>query len=351
MVVGFVIGTASLIFVGGEAGRDAWAAILGGIIEGALLCVPFLLLSTRFLGMGVSAINDRVWGNYVGKFFTLAFIGYTLLLSSTVVTNFFDFVQLVVLNGIPDYPLNIPTSIVLAIAALFGVEVLSLFMSITVPLVIVFIVFVSLLSIPYIDLNNIRPILGTPLPKMLQIIHNVATFPIAEVVAFSAILPCLSKPQKALKNTFTGISVAAFVLMFITVRNSGMLGDSTGYFAYPSFTSARVINVAGVFTRMELIVSINLILLSGIKAAILLYVASVTTVEMLKLKSLRTAVIPFSILIASINHNNFPSVAHNFVYATKVYPLYALLFQFVLPLLTLVVAIVLKKSLNSKISS
>jgi len=344
MIIAFVLGTALIVSIGGPAGKDAWAVIILGAIEGILLSLPLLLLSTRFYGMGISSINNMVWGKHIGKILSIAFISYTLLLSTRAAYNFFNFVKLVLLSGAPDYAIDVPTLTVIGLACLLGIEVIGRFVSITTPIVISFIVFILLLSVPYIDPNNIRPVFQTPLPKALSTAHSVATFPFAEVTLFSAIIPFLDKPQKAIKATLLGVIVTMVIFLLVFFRNIGVLGEASSYFQYPSFTSARIINLGGVFTRMEILVSINLTLLGGIKTATLLYIASLTTTEMLNLKSTKPVVIPFAIVVAVINHNNYPSVAHAHVFLQDIYPVFSLPFLFVLPLLTLVVAIVSKKS-------
>lgn len=342
MIIAFVTGSTTLVFVGGAAEQDAWIAIILGLVEAFGILLPYGILTTRFPGIGLSKINDQVWGRYAGKVITLLFVWYTWNLCSVVMTNGVDFVQSTLLDRIPDKAVDFANGLIITVFVLSGIECIGRFTSISIVPAVSFALFVTLLSIPNIDPNNIRPILATPIPILMKASHSLAVFPFGEVVIFFAIAPFLRNPKQVMKHTAVAMIVGALLVLVFTLRNTFVLGKAASFFSYPSYTVAKSINVAGVFSRMEILVALVLILSAGLKIIYLLFASSVTLAEMIGVNT-RTVAIPLGILAAFLRPWNFASIPQNYQYAEKIYSVYALLFQFIIPLVTLAVALTIRR--------
>lgn len=342
LIFGLIIGASSLQPPGRAAEQDAWIAILIGIAEGLLIAALFLILTKRFPGKTLVEISDIVYGPYLGKVVSIIFLWYLFHIGSLVLTNFTDYFSALFLTKTPHIILLATMVLICVSAAKKGIEVITRCSVILVPLAIFFYFLTIAFLIGDFEIKNLQPVLATPPAELLWAAHGAASFPFAETVAFLMVFPFLNNKRDAVPATFKGIIIAGLVLTGSVVRNIAVLGASEKAYIYPSFHAVAIINIAEIITRLELLASLIVLGMGFLKAVVFLYGVSLGVAQVCSLRSYRSLVVPVAVLMSILALYNFPNPAEYIRFVSNAYPVYALPFQVIIPLLTLIIAIIRK---------
>lgn len=338
LVVGFVFGSSVIIPPGGGAGHDAWIAVALGLIEGLLIAWIFTALAKQFKNKTIIEINSLVYGTILGKCISVLFIWYLFHLGALVLNNYIRFLNLELYPHTPKTVGLLLLMLVCAATAGRGIEVVARCSLILVPLTILVAFADTFFVIPHMDLNNLLPILDLPIEKLLWAAHGTASFPFAETVAFLMVFAFLDKSGKEFSAVSRGLLIAGIMFILITVRNAAVLGQMATVQNYPSYLAAQVIDVGDIFTRLEVLVAINLITMGFIKISVLFYGTVLGLAQVFSLRSNRPLILPAAILMVILALTNFGNAIEMFDFANRIYPIYAVPFQIGIPLITLVVA-------------
>lgn len=88
IIVLFELGSAILVGVGMSAGRDAWLAILMGMVIGMVMFTGYYYLSKQFPEMSLTQYLQVLFGKYVGKTLGFCYLLYFLYLATRVLRDF-----------------------------------------------------------------------------------------------------------------------------------------------------------------------------------------------------------------------------------------------------------------------
>ena len=159
------------------------------------------------------------------------------------------------------------------------------------------------------------------------------TFPFAETVLFLTLADSIKKSDNPYKIYLYGICIGAAILMFALLRNIMILGSpmlEKSYF--PSYTAVRIINIAELFSRIEISIFYNFILAGIAKISICLFAAVKGIEALFHMKSNWKIVFIVSVLILLVSRFQFQNVMEmmNFI---DIYQYYALPFQIIIPVL------------------
>lgn len=338
LLVGFVLGSSIIITPGGDAGHDAWIAIALGLMEGSLIALIFTALVLRFKDKTIIEINDLVFGKVIGKLISVLFLWYFLHLGALVLNDYVHFFRLELYPATPRTVMLLIIMLVCASTVNRGIEALARCSLILVPLTISVIFLVTMFLIPHFNLNNLMPILDLPIGKLLWSAHSVASFPFAESVVFVMILAFLNKSEKGGRAVSKVLIIAGLVLIIASIRNSAVLGPMVAAYNYPSYQAVQVIDIRDIFTRLEILVAINFITMGFLKISVLLYGTVLGLAQVLNLQSYRPIILPVGILMVILALTNVANTIELFDFTHKIYPIYAVPFQIIIPLITLIIA-------------
>ena len=144
--------------------------------------------------------------------------------------------------------------------------------------------------------------------------------------------------QKVRARTLQYVVIAGLFLCVIVARNTAVLGITATVQTYPSFLAIRLIDIAKVLTRLEIIVMTSFLVMSFLKVAVLYYGTVVGLAQLFKLGSYLPLVFPVGIIMVTLSVFSFASSLELINFAYEKYPYYSLPFQVGLPLLSLIVA-------------
>ncbi|HOJ79136.1 MAG TPA: endospore germination permease [Bacillota bacterium] len=348
IVVAFIFGSSILLLPGLDAENMGWLAIICGLILGIGFASIYTTLAMRFPGKNFVEISEAVFGKLIGKFIAVAFLGYLFHLGSLVVTDYHNFIKLILLVETPSSVIVLFALLIISYGVWHGIEVLGRVAQGMVILTVGLTLLSFVLLTNKMDFNNFLPLFDLPLKQFLWASYGTGTFPFGEVVAFLMIFAALDRPKQIRALVFKGMIYGWMFLFFASIRTIAILGPTMEIFVYPVFQTSKLISIADVFTRLEIITGIVFLMMGFLKIGILLYGAAIGTAQLFQLNSYRTLVLPLGLLMGLVALINFPNVIENIKHANDIYPIYATVFILVIPSITLVVAIIRRLPKNER---
>lgn len=340
LIMGVLLGSSIILNPAGMLGRDAWVAVLAGGFEGLLFLWVVLALAKRFRGQNLVQINEAIFGTYVGKVVSLLYLWYFLHLGSLVLRDFGEFFTTVIYTETPIIVFLLLLTFVCASAVRNGLEVIARCSVILVFLTIFAIIIDTVLLVREINLTNLLPVLDVDRLRFFEVSHSVASFPFGEVVVVLMVLAYCNNPRKGGFATFWAIIVSSLLLALIVARNTAVLGPATCVQTFPSFPVIRLISIGEFFTRLEILIAMNILAVGFIKIAVFYYGTVLGLAQILRLRSYLPLVLPIGALLVVLSILSSESNVYHTYFAFEIYPYYSLPFQIGLPLLSLFIAII-----------
>ncbi|MBB6216875.1 spore germination protein KB [Anaerosolibacter carboniphilus] len=345
----FIWGSSLVIGSGAGAKREVWLAILMGMIGGLLLSLIYARMLYLFPQQNLFDIVIHVFGKYMGGCIIVLYSWFAFHLGALVLRNFGEFIITVAL---PETPMMVPTALLCFLciwASKEGVEVLGRWGE-------VFIVFLGLIMISTLsfsttemNINNIRPFLFEGWGPVLKGAFSSLTFPFGETVILLMVFSCLKRRNSPFKTYPAGILIAGLVLTAFGARNILVLGsEKTAAIYFPSYLAVSRIDVAEIFTRLEIVVSVSFIISGLVKISICLMAASRGLAKLAGLEDYRFLVTPVGLLMLNLSYFVYGSIMEMVEWAFKVWNFYAVPFQVILPIIIWIAAEMKIRTKNNK---
>jgi len=333
-IIVLFIGGSSIVMGGSsEAGQDAWISLLLGFLG----VIPFILFYARIMRLypdkDIFEIFETLFGKIIGRVFTVLVSWYALHLGSLVVVNFSEFIEIMAMPETPQLPLMIVMLALTAFLAASGVETLGKWAIVTLPILCLIVVLTVVLALQQMDFSNIQPVLGTEFSKIAAGSLKIFTFPLAETVLFLGLAGSVKRQTNPYKLYFYATAFAVLILLVVMVRNIELLGPALMKIEYfPSYITARIINIGDFLTRIEGSISMNFIMAGITKITVCLIVAAKGIAYLFGISNYRKILIPVSLLMLSISAILYKTAMEMFAFI-EAYQYYALLFQIIIPVI------------------
>jgi spore germination protein KB len=296
-------------------------------------------LSERFPGKSLIEINDIVLGKIIGKLFSILYIFYFFSLVCLNANLFSEFTVGATLPETPTLVILIMLIFVCCYAVRKGPKVITYYSTLFVVIAILILIFNSLMLIKDMKLSNFQPFFSLPVIKYIQTTQTVIALPFAETIVYFAFFPNLKEPTNIKKPLFGGLTIGALTILGIVLRDTSVLGPLVSYVISPAFETVRLINVGGIFTRMEVFYATVLTVLIFFKVSILFYVTTKSIEQLLHLNSYKTLIPVIGILAVYASLTIFTSSFEHTFWGSNVAAVYSTFFVFILPLITFIVAL------------
>ncbi|MXQ53336.1 GerAB/ArcD/ProY family transporter [Shimazuella alba] len=343
----YIIGTSILLIpsiLASEAKQDAWFSAIIGMSAGLLLVWLYHTLGSFFPGKTLVECNKEIFGKWLGTLLSFLMFMFSLILTTLVLRNLGDFLTSSMFPETPISAIHIVYLCIVAIGARYGISNIARTSDLFSPWIFsLFFIFVLLL-IPKFEWKHIQPILAKGVTPVLHSSIPYIGFPFLELVLLLMIFPCVENPKKAGKAFFTGTLIGAFVLFTITLISIFVLGaESTASNIYASFELAKKIEIGEFIQRVEVIIALIWFITIFFKLIICFYITVFCLSQTLNLSDYRPLTLPMAMLLLPLSIIISPNISYLISFDTTVWPLYALTFGLVLPLILLGVAFMKKK--------
>jgi len=322
--------------------NDSWAMAFTALLGMLPIVAIYVALLRRFPGKSLIEIDDILFGPILGKTVSALYLFFFISLCAL---NTRDLGNFIVDYLMPETPIAVIMLFFLlpcAYAIRKGVESFVRLAAVFCLLGVGAVVVNSLLSLKDVRLDFIKPLFQLPFMKYIQGTVTVMAVPMGELLAFMMIAPTLGGDKKTGKPLLLGLAFSAVFLAAVMLRDIVSLGPLVSIVSLPSFESVRYINLANILTRMESIYAIVLVILFFFKVCILLYAFVLGLSQLLNLKSYHTITLIASALVLFYSLFVFDSVMENMNWGATAAPFFSLIFEFLLPAISLLIAFLRK---------
>ena len=344
LMILFILGTSLLLSGETKAMEDSWISIIIAMV----MAIPFAVIYGKLIqfypSMGLFDILEKIYGKSLGKLFIIIYTFYFIHLGTLCIRNVTEYIQVVSIPETPQYV----TAIFIGALAIYivnaGLSVLTTWAKIVLPTIIITILITFLLAIPQFNYSYIKPVLYNGWKPVISSGYSLLTFPFAETVVFMAFLGLQNNNKNTTKIYLSSIFVGGILLLIAGIRNILLLGfpNITNIY-FPSYYAISLINRPSFLQRIEVLVSTNLLLTGFTKTAICLYASTLGVTKFFNLKKTKNIPAILSILMIIASLFLYKSTMDMFRFL-DIYKYYVIPFQFVIPVLTLVVGMIRRKS-------
>jgi spore germination protein KB len=342
LLLGYLVPATLSFSIGAkDVKQDAWLTVIIGMAFSLGLALLYLALANRFPGLSLIAINDQVWGCYLGKVFSMGFVLFYLFVTSLAVGMTANF-QREFLPNTPALILGLLGAGISAFLVSAGLEVLArccqIFGFFHIPIWCL----LFLANLPAIDLTNFQPILQTPWLFLGFGSLFISVFTADALMPFMMIFPHVHDAEKMYAAAVKCYIIAGGYILMGFLFTFGILGPTADQFTYPTLNATRMIDIGEVFSRMELLFGIIFYLGAFFRQTLFFYNLTKATGEFFNLKSPQILCLPLGILLSLLSIHTFASSADDVVFAMQINPWLLFPLYYLYPALTLLVAAIRK---------
>lgn len=348
LMISFIMGDSIIITIWRGAGKDAWISIILAWIFSYGLIGMYVYIAKLNPNKTLIEILMDTFGKYLGKILSLLYLWYFLHLSSLVFRSYSEYIEIVVFPETPRIFITAFSSIALIIGLKYGLEVISRTSMIVFLIPPISILITLLRSAKYIDVTNFQPILEYGMKPVLQASFELITFPFGEAVLFLMIFPFVNKKEKLLKSSFISITFVGVILIIISSATTTILGQEISERNY--FNLQTIINIIPGSVIDPFITSSQLVL-AAIQVWICLYSLAIGITQFFNLDDYKPFVIPIVIISVSLSNWIYDNVFEMFRVAEEIFPYYSIPFQFIIPIIILIISLIKHKGNNKNTSS
>lgn len=278
-------------------------------------------------------------GPYIGKFISILYIWYFFHLTTIVVRDFSALLS-TIMPFTPIYVFVFASIALVAYMVRSGIDVIARCGVIFIITAVTVIIIISLLLVNEMNFSALLPLFDIEPQELLKYSFHTAIFPFGEIIVFIIFAAALNDHSKASYSLLMGMFLVMVFLLALSLLVIVVLDNAGSISTYPAYTLLQRIDIAEIITRVD-IIGLSAALILGIaKMAVMFYAAVSSTSQVLNISSYKHLVLPFALLMLSVSIIIFPSSIANFIFHENTYSYYAFFFQFILPLLTLIAAVI-----------
>ncbi|MCP3026581.1 GerAB/ArcD/ProY family transporter [Halobacillus sp. A5] len=316
LIILFELGTAIVINPGLSAEKDAWLAVLFGLIIGVIFFLVYYVLYRFYPECTLIGYSKEILGKYAGFMAGVLYFIYFLYIGVRDLRDFGELLTASTYNYTPLFIINAIMILTVAFVLHYGIEVLArtgeifFLLLILVGAIGTTMVFVS----GEMDFSQLLPVLENGWGPVLSTVPLTYTFPFGEMIVFTMLLPYLNRPQLGIRAAWPAMGLSGMLLIWVVIMDITILGV---YIAarstFPMLAAIGLVDITGLFQRLDVAVVMTLMIGGFFKIAIFFYAALISAAELFKVPNYKKLIIPFSIVIlissmavasSSVDHNS-----------------------------------------------
>lgn len=336
LIIMFIFGSTLVLGTGNIAKKDVGLAIIIAMLLALILVSVYIKILENFIGKDIFEINLIVFGKITGRAFNMFYTWFALHLGGLVLRNFGEFINIIGLTETPQIVSITALSLLCYWAMRNGIECISKISVFFLFIIMIMLALNLLLSIIAFDKTNFT-IYNINFSLVIKGAFSSLSFPFGESVVFLMIFSCL-KDKASIKKTFVyGILISGFVILLVSLRNLLVLSENIMVRMYfPSYIAISRVEIADIFQRLEIVVAVSFLLTGFIKVCLCFLAATKGFSSVFNIGSYRKLAMPVSLLMINICYWSYENIMETNVWVVSTWPYYALFFQAVIPIITLI---------------
>ncbi len=325
------------------ARQDAWLSFILATVIALGMAWFFAKVMSRFPGHTFYEIAESALGRWLSRALCLFVIGYFFLVTSYMLR---EFGELLLVTVMPETPIIVfigLMSILVAVSAKAGVEVLARTIDFLLPIYIVFIVAAVFLAAKDFSPSNLLPVGETGLLGIGAGAVPALAF-LAKNSVFLILGASLNRPQKIARGVLGGLALAGFLLIASEAVLIMLFGPAlTASSTFPLFELARYISLGNFIERLDSVTMLIWVIGNYCNISIFFYVSLTGLAWLFGLHDYRSLVWPLVSILNVLAVSQFDSIIDiNIFGGLGAYPFFAITILIILPLMILTIALVKK---------
>jgi len=349
LMILFLLGESGIILTGTEARHDVWISTIISIVIASAVVYIYAKFNSFHPESDLFDIIEHCFGKIIGKVFIIIYIWYAFHLASLILINLGELYFSSVGPETPTVVIKIFVVILTTMALKEGIEVLGRFSEIFIIIIIPIILFIAIILIPSMNIDNIRPILPNGIKPVLNGSYSSFSFPFGETIIFTMIFSSLKSHKSAYKVYLTSILISGIILTIVAITIILVVGyEVASTYYYPTLLTLSKISYGDFLERIEILVAFIYVIGGFVKFSMCVLAACKGISKIFDLKNYRTIVIPMLLLMLNLSVFLFAGQIEVFIWISKMLRYYNFPFQVVLPILFFIILKIKKKD-NKKV--
>ncbi|MDP4144899.1 MAG: endospore germination permease, partial [Bacillota bacterium] len=204
-------------------------------------------------------------------------------------------------------------------------------------------VFISVVTVGEMNLSNFLPLFQMNLKDFVQGINLMVAIPFGDTVVFLMIYPYVNEIRQVKKSALLGLILGGMYFLSVAFRNIGILGELAFTHGFPSYQVAALINIGEFISRMEALIAVIMLFNVFLKICIFYYATALSAAQFLKLRSYKPLVSLIGIISIVLSLSVVSSPERESYILTNIYPIYAIPFVILFPIISLTIAFIKEK--------
>ncbi|HQD29322.1 GerAB/ArcD/ProY family transporter [Acetivibrio saccincola] len=329
-------------FVAEKAGTAGWILIVYLTVLSLFLFTIISKMYKNFQGKDIIDIGEYVGGNIGRILIGLIIIIDYMFIAPGVLREFSDSLKIITLDKTPIGFVMLFFLIGMITAAFYGIEPITRFSAIIVPIVAAAFILIIIGIIPNFNLTNLFPLMGSGVNNIfIKGIPNVSIF---SGISILFILPPFLNSYDCFRKTgFYSILLSGFFLTVgALIYTLSIPYPASTEFTMPMYTLARTIDWGRFFTRIESIFVFAWAASAFIYLSILLFFIVYVFKKTFRLEYYTPLILPVSVLVFAFAL--IPeSMMRVFQLESQIFRAYAWIVTFGMPIILLMAALLIKK--------
>lgn len=343
LIGGFIQGSTLLTtFMIGATKQDTWLVVILGTIISIPIILIYIFLIKKFPNKNIIQMNKIIYGKYLGILVSLLYIWFFFSLATLNLKVVSAFLTTYILPETSEATIIFMFVLICAYGIKKGFEVIARCSFIFVILSSVIILLTFILLIKDMDFTSFLPILEAPPKSLLFGTHLMSIIPICEIITFMMIIPYVNDKKQVPKSIFKGVAIGALTILIVILRDIAILGVTANIMYLPSFEAVRLIDIAGISSRLEVLDSIVLLITFFLKICVLYYATVFSIAQTFELHSYDFLILIIGIILLIHTLIVFDSIMEHSFWGASTAATYSLFFEVLIPLLSLIIVVIRK---------
>ncbi|WP_308634395.1 GerAB/ArcD/ProY family transporter [Paenibacillus silvisoli] len=295
----------------GAARNGAWISIVLSCIMGMLLLAIVMYMHRRYPDLDFIQYGEKTLGKWLMFLIAIPYLCSIFFMLALIVIDIGTFFNSTMLKETNSDVIRALFFLLAAVTARGGIEVMVRMFVLLLLSTLVFITIVWCMAAPNYHPQFLLPLMPDGIKPILHGTYIAYGFPFAEVSLFAMLLPYVrDKDKKSLhKPMFAALLVNGLTLLISVICTIMAEGSLAGELKYSLYQLARLISIQEIFERVESVIGFSLIILSYMKATIVLYILSKVLTRWAKVRNEQLLIFPVAfvcLLLSFTMYENEP---------------------------------------------
>ncbi|WP_028547970.1 GerAB/ArcD/ProY family transporter [Paenibacillus sp. UNC451MF] len=322
-----------------DARQNTWISAVFATLFGVVMAWFLLKLCFRFPDKPLDLFCSDIVGKTVGKCIAFLYGCFFLHAGSILLREYVEYVTTAMLPATPNEVISISTLFLAAFAVRGGLEVIGRLSEFVFIILIFTIVFVLVFSIKDVQWDYLLPMMEDGIRPIMKGAYTPASW-FGEVVTVAFFLYQVNHTNKSRQSVHKGILLIGILLIAVSIITIGVFrAIEVSRLKFPTFELARDIEVGEFLGRLEWVVDSLWILGAFTKITVFYYFGVVIAARLFQLMDYKPIIFPVGLLLIALSIWLYGSVVDLVGFLAHTWPSYSLMFEAVLPLFLLLIAV------------